>query len=122
MANQAHRENSVLCVDPHGFHRMHYVEWGDPANPRVLFCVHGLTRNARDFDFLAQSLADDYRVVRGLAHLNEPAAATGYILYATDSRPRSASIARDAAQCGQGGARQDAGEHDGQDRRSAASS
>ncbi|HEX5125335.1 MAG TPA: alpha/beta hydrolase [Rhodocyclaceae bacterium] len=42
---------------------MSYVEWGDPHNDRVLVCVHGLTRNARDFDFLAQALTDRYRVV-----------------------------------------------------------
>jgi pimeloyl-ACP methyl ester carboxylesterase len=34
-----------------------------PANPRVLICVHGLTRNGRDFDVLANALASDYRVV-----------------------------------------------------------
>ncbi|HXZ47839.1 MAG TPA: alpha/beta hydrolase [Usitatibacter sp.] len=59
----AMREGSVLCLDPHGFHRMRYVEWGDPRNPRVLLCVHGLTRNGRDFDDLARGLADAYRVV-----------------------------------------------------------
>ncbi|MCL4682886.1 MAG: alpha/beta hydrolase, partial [Rhodocyclaceae bacterium] len=48
---------------PGGLHRMAYVEWGDPANPRVLVCVHGLTRNARDFDFLAQTLSKYFRVV-----------------------------------------------------------
>jgi pimeloyl-ACP methyl ester carboxylesterase len=42
---------------------MRYVEWGDPANPRVLVCVHGLTRNGRDFDYLARALSDAYRVV-----------------------------------------------------------
>jgi pimeloyl-ACP methyl ester carboxylesterase len=42
---------------------MAYVEWGDPNNSRVLLCVHGLTRCGRDFDFLAQQLAGDYRVV-----------------------------------------------------------
>lgn len=57
------REGSVACLDPHGFHRMRYVEWGDPHNPRVLVCVHGLTRNGRDFDPLARGLADAYRVV-----------------------------------------------------------
>ena len=57
------REDSILCADPHGFHRMRYVEWGDPHNPRVLVCVHGLTRNARDFDYFAERLADAYRVV-----------------------------------------------------------
>ena len=43
--------------------RMHYLEWGDFDNDRVLICVHGLTRNARDFDYLAQALACDYRVI-----------------------------------------------------------
>jgi pimeloyl-ACP methyl ester carboxylesterase len=57
------REGSVRCLDPHGWHVMRYVEWGDPNNKRVLVCVHGLTRQGRDFDFLAQSLADAYRVV-----------------------------------------------------------
>lgn len=57
------REHSVRCLGPHGFHRMAYSEWGDPANPRVLICVHGLTRNGRDFDVLANALASDYRVV-----------------------------------------------------------
>ena len=45
------------------FLRVHYTEWGDPGNPRVVVCAHGLTRNARDFDFLAENLADAYRVV-----------------------------------------------------------
>jgi pimeloyl-ACP methyl ester carboxylesterase len=57
------REGSVRCLGPHGLHRMAYVEWGNPANPRVLICAHGLTRNGRDFDVLANALADDYRVV-----------------------------------------------------------
>jgi pimeloyl-ACP methyl ester carboxylesterase len=42
---------------------MAYTEWGDPDNPKVLLCVHGLTRNARDFDVLAKALSDDYRVI-----------------------------------------------------------
>ncbi len=57
------REGNVKCLSTAGFHRMAYVEWGDADNPRVLVCVHGLTRSGRDFDFLAQSLAADYRVV-----------------------------------------------------------
>jgi pimeloyl-ACP methyl ester carboxylesterase len=60
---QAMREGSVSCLGPHGLHRMAYTEWGDPANERVLVCVHGLTRNGRDFDVLANALACDYRVV-----------------------------------------------------------
>jgi pimeloyl-ACP methyl ester carboxylesterase len=36
---------------------MAYREWGDPIAARVVICVHGLTRNGRDFDTLAVSLA-----------------------------------------------------------------
>ncbi|QID17858.1 alpha/beta hydrolase [Nitrogeniibacter mangrovi] len=57
------RQRSVQCVSAHGLHHMAYTEWGDPHNPKVLMCVHGLTRNGRDFDFLARALASDYRVV-----------------------------------------------------------
>jgi pimeloyl-ACP methyl ester carboxylesterase len=57
------RERNVQCLGPHGLHRMAYTEWGDPGNPRVLICVHGLTRSGRDFDFLAQALGASYRVV-----------------------------------------------------------
>ena len=42
---------------------MQYVEWGDPDAERVVICVHGLTRNCRDFDFLAQALLPEFRVV-----------------------------------------------------------
>ncbi|MGX4641317.1 alpha/beta fold hydrolase [Massilia sp. SYSU DXS3249] len=57
------RWNSVQCSSPAGLHRMAYKEWGDPANPRVLVCVHGVTRVADDFDALAAALCDHYRVV-----------------------------------------------------------
>jgi pimeloyl-ACP methyl ester carboxylesterase len=41
---------------------IHYTEWGDPdATPLV--CVHGLSRTGRDFDPLAEALADEYRVL-----------------------------------------------------------
>ena len=42
---------------------MHYVDWGDPAAERVVICAHGLTRNCRDFDFLAQALLPEFRVI-----------------------------------------------------------
>ena len=42
---------------------MAYTEWGDADNPRVLICVHGLTRLGRDFDRLARAMAPEYRVV-----------------------------------------------------------
>ena len=44
------------------FHRLAFVEFGNPAAPAVL-CVHGLTRNGRDFDPLAEALADRYHVI-----------------------------------------------------------
>lgn len=57
------RNDTVLCLDSKGFHRMHYTDWGDVSNPAVVICVHGLTRNGRDFDFLARALEADFRVV-----------------------------------------------------------
>jgi pimeloyl-ACP methyl ester carboxylesterase len=53
----------VTVASGSGLHRLSYLEWGDPANPRVVVCVHGLTRCARDFDPLATALAERYRVV-----------------------------------------------------------
>lgn len=46
-----------------GLHRIHYVEWGRPDNPRVVVCAHGYSGNARDFDYLASRLAADARVI-----------------------------------------------------------
>ncbi len=57
------RLNHVQCLGARGLHRMAYWEWGDAANPRVLVCVHGLARQARDFDTLARALSGEYRVV-----------------------------------------------------------
>lgn len=51
--------------NPHGAsgtHRIAFYEWGSPYAPPVI-CVHGLTRNGRDFDHLAQRLAGHYRVI-----------------------------------------------------------
>jgi pimeloyl-ACP methyl ester carboxylesterase len=59
----AFRRRNVRCASPSGLHRMSYVEWGERDNPRVLVCVHGLTRCARDFDFLAAAMAKTHRVI-----------------------------------------------------------
>lgn len=92
------REGAVRCFDPHGFHWVRYTEWGDPGNPRVLACVHGLTRSGRDFDYLAQRLSDAYRVVcpdmagRGRSDwLRDPADYT-YPLYCGDMATLLASL------------------------------
>jgi pimeloyl-ACP methyl ester carboxylesterase len=42
---------------------MAYWQWGNPANPRVVLCVHGLSRQGRDFDVLAEYLCDEVRVI-----------------------------------------------------------
>jgi pimeloyl-ACP methyl ester carboxylesterase len=57
------RLHHVSCLDGRGLHRMAYWEWGDAANPNVLVCLHGLTRQGRDFDALARTMVDRYRVV-----------------------------------------------------------
>jgi len=57
------RLDHVQCLDARGLHRMAYWEWGDSANPRVLVCAHGVSRQGRDFDVLAQAMSDRYRVV-----------------------------------------------------------
>src|SRR5687767_13356186 len=60
---EAPRRRSVQCASPKGLHRMSYLEWGDARNRDVVVCVHGLTRNGRDFDDLARALCGRWRVV-----------------------------------------------------------
>ncbi|TAL20724.1 MAG: alpha/beta hydrolase [Aquabacterium sp.] len=61
--HQEPRLEYVQCIDALGLHRMAYWEWGAPDNPRVLVCVHGLSRQGRDFDTLARAMSGEYRVV-----------------------------------------------------------
>jgi len=53
------RQQSILSLGPEGFHRVAYTDWGDEDNPHVVVCVHGLSRNSRDFDYLAEALQKD---------------------------------------------------------------
>lgn len=57
------QQKFVHGLSARGFHRLAYYEWGNPNAARTVVCVHGLTRNARDFDVLAAALAADYRVI-----------------------------------------------------------
>ena len=57
------RRNHFRSLSPHGFHRIVYFEWGDPEQTRVVICVHGVGRNARDFDVLAEALSSTHRVL-----------------------------------------------------------
>jgi pimeloyl-ACP methyl ester carboxylesterase len=50
--------NYVSCPDLSGGHRMAYWQWGDPLSSHVIVCVHGLSRQGRDFDVLARALLE----------------------------------------------------------------
>jgi len=63
LTRTAPRERSLRGLSPHGFHRVVWYEWGAPDNPRVVICVHGLTRSGRDFDVLGEALAATHRVM-----------------------------------------------------------
>jgi pimeloyl-ACP methyl ester carboxylesterase len=63
LTTQQPRTLSLSSLSPHGFHCVVYYEWGDPANDRVVICVHGVSRNGRDFDVLGETMADTHRVI-----------------------------------------------------------
>lgn len=46
----------IACPDAQGSHRMAWWRWGNPRARQVLLCVHGLTRQGRDFDTLARAM------------------------------------------------------------------
>jgi len=46
----------IDCPDAQGGHRMAWWQWGSPQARHVVLCVHGLTRQGRDFDTLARAL------------------------------------------------------------------
>ncbi|MBA3660302.1 MAG: alpha/beta hydrolase [Gammaproteobacteria bacterium] len=51
-------EDYFFGVSEEGFHRIFFTEWEPAGNGLgTVIAVHGLTRNGRDFDFLAQYLA-----------------------------------------------------------------
>jgi pimeloyl-ACP methyl ester carboxylesterase len=83
---------------PSEAHRIAYTDWGDPSAARLVICCHGLTRNGRDFDFLAARLASiGMRVIcpdmagRGRSDWLKDPAQYGYPQYLADM---SALIAR----------------------------
>ncbi len=81
---------SLQCLGPHGFHRLAYWEWPGPAGARTVLCVHGLTRNGRDFDSFAEALSARLRVVcpdvagRGQSEWLSDPADYGYPVYLAD--------------------------------------
>jgi pimeloyl-ACP methyl ester carboxylesterase len=50
------RRGTVRGLSPAGFHKIAYVDWGPVDDDRPVVCVHGLTRQCRDFDFVAARL------------------------------------------------------------------
>lgn len=80
------------CPDPdgsNGLHRLNIYEWGK-GNDEVLICSHGLTRNGRDFDFLALHLQERYRILcpdtsgRGKSEWLKNPADYNYVTYIAD--------------------------------------
>ena len=50
--------NYLPCADSGSGHRMAYWEWGPADAGHMVVCVHGLSRQGRDFDGLAQALVE----------------------------------------------------------------
>ena len=46
----------VSCPDAGAGHRMAYWQWGATQATHTVVCVHGLSRQGRDFDVLAQAM------------------------------------------------------------------
>ncbi len=74
-----------------GTHKLAVYEWGDvTANKGTVFCVHGLTRNGRDFDVLASALSENHHVYsidvagRGKSQWHENPAHYNYGSYIAD--------------------------------------
>jgi len=59
MSPRQHRLRYLLAG---GFHTLAWTEWG-PEDGAPVLCCHGLTRTGRDFDMLAQALAERGRRV-----------------------------------------------------------
>ena len=80
---------ALLAGTPHGFYRMSYTDWAGPAGAPTVLCVHGLTRNGRDFDTIAAALSRDFRVVcpdilgRGRSDWVEHSGDYDYAVYVT---------------------------------------
>lgn len=84
-------QRHILGLSPAGFHRCVYREWPSPDSAApVLVAVHGLTRNGRDFDAVAEAMSDRYRVIcpdivgRGASDWLPDGALYGYPQYLAD--------------------------------------
>ena len=68
-SNTKPRVGVANSISSKGFHNLVYRAWGERKEPGEfedtvpVMCLHGLTRNSRDFDELAKSLSVDRRVI-----------------------------------------------------------
>jgi pimeloyl-ACP methyl ester carboxylesterase len=83
----AMKARTLAVLGPQGFVNLAYAEWEGPPGAATVLCVHGLTRNGRDFDALAEALAARFRVVcpdlpgRGRSDWLDDAAAYAFPVY-----------------------------------------
>ena len=57
------RSGSIRGLSLSGFHELAYVDWGPSEAEIPVVCLHGLSRQGRDFDYLASFLAATQRRV-----------------------------------------------------------
>ena len=96
------REDHILGLSAGGFHRMSYRLLGDEGAADCVVCVHGLTRNGRDFDAVAERLAAEGWLVvvpdvvgRGQSDWLAPHVAYGYPQYLADMAALIARLDRE---------------------------
>ena len=83
----AMKARNLPVLGPQGFVNLAFWEWEGPPGAPTVLCVHGLTRNGRDFDFLAEALSPRFRVVcpdlpgRGRSDWLDDARAYGFPFY-----------------------------------------
>ena len=58
ISGETPRLDDVSVLGPHGFIRVAYADWGPIDAERTVICVHGMSRNGRDFDVLAQRFVE----------------------------------------------------------------
>jgi pimeloyl-ACP methyl ester carboxylesterase len=79
-------------------HRLTYYDWPGPQGAPAVLCIHGLTRNGRDFDVLARELSADFRIIcpdmagRGKSQWLDNPAFYAYPLYLADMAVLAASL------------------------------
>ena len=78
--------------------RIAYYQFGREDNPDKVICLHGLTRNGLDFEWLALELAKDFHVIcpdmagRGNSDWLEDKSDYNYATYLSDLRALSAAL------------------------------